>query len=85
MKGQQIVNGRGAIAKVFGKGFGAIGGKARSKKRQIKRGIPLGNRARSGVRDFLAKAEILEKITGAGLAHVVVPPSAHVGFKGGNG
>ena len=69
VEGGQIVQRRLGQAERAGEFRRGIEGEARAVKRGVKRHVARGHRARGGVADFLAEAEILEEVAGIGLGH----------------
>ena len=69
VKHEQIVDRRARIADGFGERIRRLHREARAEQAGIERGIAGGERARRGVADHLADAEIFEKIAGAVLRH----------------
>ena len=67
VENQQIVERRARIADSAGEGVGRLHGKARPEQAVIERHIAEGHRARGGVANLKAEAEVLEKIAGVGL------------------
>ena len=62
VEGQQIVEGRTRIAEPLGENVRGLHGKARPVERRVERHIAVCDRARRGVSEDLAEAEILEKV-----------------------
>ena len=67
MENQEIVERRARITDLGREGVGRLHGKARPEQPVIERHIAERYRARRGVADFLAEAEVLEKIAWIGL------------------
>ena len=66
---QKIVDRRARIADRLGERVGRLHGEARPEQAVVERDIASSDRARRGVTDHLADAEILEAIAGTGLRH----------------
>ena len=70
---EEIVDRRARIADRLGEGVGGLHREARAEQAGIERDVAGRHRARRGVADHLADAEILEKIAGAVLRHFAIP------------